>query len=240
MQFRVAVAGLCLVVLLATPRPAWATPVVVVLPPTESMDAWRVPLALAGLEPGGDVVVWFVPVSQGWEIRVVDAREAERLAKVAVPVDAADREDVAFLAASLVSDLRAAALPAPSPPARGRPARPPPPAREIVPEPEPVAAEPKAVGTEPSVDAPTETPIAAPAPPEPTLAEPVDPEPAAPEPAAPEPTPPEPIDASIARVRTPWLVVLGVGAADRSRRWPPESSSSPTGATGRGTSRSPG
>lgn len=197
MRFGIGAAGVWALGLLAARSAAAATPVQLVLPPTESEEEWRVPLALAGLEPGGDVVVWFVPVARGWEIRVVDAGGAQRLAEVAVPYDAGTREDVAFLAASLVSDLgtrprEVASAPLPASPARAAPQRRAPPPKAVPPPPPaPLAVAPDAP--------PAPAPVV---------------EAAAPPPVAPAP-PPETAPPALVRVPEPAALLLAIGPAVR-------------------------
>lgn len=83
---------------------AWAS-VPVELPPGEATDSWEEPLMLAGLAlgaPGEGPYVVARPVGDGWQLQVRDRAGGLREVSVARPGDAAAREELAFLAASML------------------------------------------------------------------------------------------------------------------------------------------
>lgn len=134
---------------------------------------WADPLALAGLSvgaPGAGPYVEIVAAGSGWIVRVRDRAGEMHEAPVAPALTPQQREDVAFLAASLLEPMGV--------PVEARPAPPPPPA---APRPRTPPVEPK-----PEEAAPEPPPV------EPAAPEPPPVEPAPPEPAPAPPPPPAP------------------------------------------------
>lgn len=134
---RTAPRALALLLLLLTTFSSLAG-VPVQLPPGESAADWAEPLSLAGLQPGAPGTGPYVQIrDEGgkWTIRVRD--EAGQLHDVPVerPDSAAEREEIAFVASSLVKPM-APAKPAPAPPPTPAPA-------PAVVKPKPVAPQPK-------------------------------------------------------------------------------------------------
>ncbi|MFH1467195.1 MAG: hypothetical protein ABIO70_22615, partial [Pseudomonadota bacterium] len=92
---------------LLLPPPALAVPVS--LPPGEDPTVWGAVLERAGLglaAPEGAGVRLEV-AGDGWSLWVRDTTGVERRVQVPVPTDEAAREDLAWLAASLLRPLRA-------------------------------------------------------------------------------------------------------------------------------------
>jgi hypothetical protein len=100
----------------------------VLLPPTERPEVWAAALALAGLEPGlpgeGPWVA-IVPNGARWRVRLADLSGAIRELDVDVATTAAEREELAWLLASLLRPM-APVKPAPTPvePPAPKPAKP--------------------------------------------------------------------------------------------------------------------
>lgn len=76
------------------------------LPPGQDQALWAEPLAMAGFT-GPACSVRFVDEGAWWIVVAVDPDGVERSARVAPPVSAEDREDAAWLAASLAMPLGA-------------------------------------------------------------------------------------------------------------------------------------
>lgn len=115
----------------------------VALPPGESEERWRRALALVDLSVGApaESSVWIEAAAGRWTVRVRDAAGDERSMTVDRPATQREREQVAFLASSLLEPVVDVPLPpAPTPvEPRRRRARPRP---ESAPLPEPVTPEP--------------------------------------------------------------------------------------------------
>ncbi len=181
-----------------------AAPVVIELPPREPLEEWAESLALAGLVAGVRGSGAYVEVlDQGtvWLIRVHDGAGHTREAAVREPVRAAEREDVAILAASLMRTISSGGAPAPRPPVEAPPPIVPPP---VVAPPVVVSRPPPVVIVEPVV-APV---IAPPLPPPPVVAPPPPPPPRSPVAFPPTFAPPEALPAP----KPPaWAVEGGLG-----------------------------
>jgi hypothetical protein len=144
-------------VLLALVAAVWAA-VPVQLPPDESAGDWAEPLALAGLAPGssgtGPAVV-VVAVGEDWQLRVRDRGGVAHVVTVPRPHTAAAREDIAWLASSLVDAVEVPSAPDPAP--------------APAPVPAPRASQPERIVAAPPRPAPSLAPAVAPeSPPETT------------------------------------------------------------------------
>jgi hypothetical protein len=106
---------------------AWALPVS--LPPESVSEDWEEALRVAGLDTrqGGAVALASGP--EMWTLTVTDATGDVHRVQVPAPANHADREEIAWLAASLLEVEPAPSLPAPSLP---------PPPEPVVQRPEPV------------------------------------------------------------------------------------------------------
>lgn len=117
----------------------------VLLPPTEDPALWLKPLSLAGLEPGARGAGSFVELrDEGarWRLRVLDSAGLLREATVAEPTTAAAREDIAWLAASLLKPASPTSRTLPTAPGLDLPPPPPPtPTRVRPPPPRPTPVE---------------------------------------------------------------------------------------------------
>ncbi len=129
------------------------------LPPSEDPDVWEEPLMLAGLdvgEPGAGAGALLTPGTDQWTLMVRDRAGVLHEVRVAAPTSAAQREEIAFLAASLLEPVVQPVLapvvappplpprPRPKPVPKPKPVPPPPPvpvpvapAPPVAPEPEP-------------------------------------------------------------------------------------------------------
>lgn len=163
--------ALLALVLLGTAARA-ATPVQ--LPPGEPVEPWRAPLALAGLTPGsGRPGVEILVSGDRWVIIAWDASGVARAAELSRPNSASAREDLAWLAASLLrggaAPKVAQPLPMPAPvPLPTTPAPPPPAPAAAPPKPKALAEEPTTAEAPPPPPPPSPAP--APAVPEPSPA----------------------------------------------------------------------
>ena len=209
--------------LLAGPARA-ADPIPVVLPPGESTEAWRRPLALAGLRAGeAEGTRWIELASDDghWVLRLHDRSVTSEVA-VKVPRTQQDREDIAWVAQSLMrtmpgEDIESAPLTVADDPAFSLPPVPPP-----VPVPLPEESSELPVVAE----APTEVPQPEPAPePEPDQEEDLDPvaeapfeppEPMTLEPGSIEPPPTAPIILEDPQDTVMLVMRLGAGVGARS------------------------
>ncbi|MSQ01801.1 MAG: hypothetical protein EXR71_07900 [Myxococcales bacterium] len=166
---------------------------VIELPPREPLEEWAESLSLAGLVVGHRGAGAYVEVlDQGtvWLIRAHDGGGHTREVAVREPQRAAEREDVALLAASLMRTISSGGAPVPRPPPAGVPPPVVPPA-VIPPAPKPapvVIVEPVVA---PVIASPPPPVVAAPPAPPPSPASPVVfPPTFAPPEAPPIPTPP--------------------------------------------------
>lgn len=135
------------------------------LPATEDPSAWVRPLALAGLvvsDVHAGAYVEFLDEGTRWRLRAHDRGGAVREATVPAPTSTHAREDVAWLAASLIQPEDASPRTLPAGPANLPPAPvslpPPPPVRVTPPPPRPSA--PPVVAQVPTLPPPVEVPVA--------------------------------------------------------------------------------
>lgn len=114
----------------------------VLLPAGEDPALWRKPLSLAGLEPGAATAGAHVELKDEgsrWRLRVLDSSGLLRETTVAEPSTAEAREDIAWLAASLLKPASASSRTLPTAPGLDLPP-PPPRVRQPTPRSPPVEA----------------------------------------------------------------------------------------------------
>jgi hypothetical protein len=146
----------------------------IALPAGEDAGDWGDAFMMTGLEagqPGAGEGAWLVPVPDGWLLKVRDRSGAIRSATVGTPSGAADREEIAWLAISLLQPVAQPVLPvedprlaSADPPAVVAVAPKPVAARPVRPAPKPEEPAPPAPAPDPEPVAPVPAPVVAPAP----------------------------------------------------------------------------